>query len=134
MVATLTNSLKLMGHSPILSSPNTITGISNIHKLQFSQDWEFDFQIIGSWDDLREDVIDGYGFAVSDGLFKSQQGAAAWIIEGSTSANRVIGKHFVPGHNEDHSSFCSELIGIYTCLFFCSTAFTTLSPANLVFT
>jgi len=40
-----------------------------------------------------------------------------WIIEGSCSANRIIGECFAPG-TDDHSSFRSKLAGIYTCLLF----------------
>jgi len=58
------------------------------------------------------------GFAVSNGSFKPHQEAVAWIIEGSSLENRVIGECLIPGHDDDHSSFCRELTSIYTCLLF----------------
>jgi len=82
------------------------------------KDWEVNFHIIGNWDELVQEVTLGRGYAVSDGSFKANQGAAAWIIKGLSSANCVIGECFTPGTDKDHSSFCSKLTGIYTCLLF----------------
>jgi len=81
-------------------------------------DWEVNFHIVGYWDALTQDVLQGWGYAVSDGLFKTNQGAAVWIIKGASSANWVLGECFTPGTDEDHSSFHSKLAGIYTCLLF----------------
>jgi len=36
-------------------------------------------------------LLEGNGYAVSDGLFKEDTGAAAWIIEGPTSELRLTG-------------------------------------------
>jgi len=95
-----------------------IPGIQYFSSLQFAIDWEVNFHIIGNWEELTREVIQGRGYAVSNGSFKTHQGAAAWIIEGSSSANRVIGECFAPGTDDDHSSFRSKLAGIYTCPLF----------------
>jgi len=54
----------------------------------------------------------GLGYAVSDGSFKDERGSAAWIIECPTSALRLTGQVYTPGHATDHSSFRSEVVGI----------------------
>jgi len=54
----------------------------------------------------------GFGYVVSDGSFKNDAGAAAWLIEGSDSETRLIGTWHTPGTTTDHSSFRSELMGI----------------------
>jgi len=64
-----------------------MSGIDCFSSLQFVKDWEVSFHIIGNWADLLSMITQGHGFAVSDGTFKSQQGAAAWIIEGCSSTN-----------------------------------------------
>jgi len=122
-VTELGRRLKLTGHSLLLPSPPATSGIDCFSLLQFAKDWEVSFHIIGNWDDLLSAITQGYSFAVSDGSFKSQQGAAAWIIEGYSSTNWVIGKCLAPGHGEDHSSFCSKLAGIYSCLLFLKYCF-----------
>jgi len=94
------------------------TGPQSFSSLRFVSDWEVNYHIIGNWEDLSNDILTGHGYAVSNGSFKPNQGSAAWIIEGSGSTNRVIGECFTPGTDDDHSSFRSELAGIYTCLLF----------------
>jgi len=107
-----------MGHDPILPTPATLRGIQHFPAFQFVKDWEVNFHIVGNWENLMWEVIQGLGYAVSDGSYKPQQGAAAWIIEGSSSANWVMGKCFAPSTDNDHSFFLSKLASIYTCLLF----------------
>jgi len=130
-VSSTGNHWKLTGHGASISTFPTRFGIVSFWTLHFVKDWEFDFQIVGSWEALVCDVMQGQGFAVSDGSFKPQQGAATWILDGASSDNRVVSKCFVPGHDDDHSSFCSELTGIYSCLLFCNTAAVMISWKNL---
>jgi len=110
--------ITLTGHGLIKSPPTTIPGIHYFASLQFAIDWEVNFHIIGNWEELTQEVIQGRGYAVSDGSFKTHQEAVAWIIEGSCSSNWIIGECFAPGTDDNHSSFHSELAGIYTCLLF----------------
>jgi len=51
--------------------------------------------------------------AVSDGSFKEEHGTACWVLEGNTSEHSVYCPLVVPGYNEDHSAYRSELAGIY---------------------
>jgi len=73
---------------------------------------------MGSWSNLQQELLEGQGFAVSDGSYRLGSGAAAWILEGTTSHNCIRGECFVPGYDNDHSSFCSELLGLYSLLLF----------------
>jgi len=75
---TLGSQLKLMGHGPLLPPPSAMAlGIDHFSLLQFVNDWEVDFHIIGNWDDLLGAITQGQGFAISNSSFKSQQGVAA---------------------------------------------------------
>jgi len=123
MVTELGSRLKLTGHGLLMPLPPAMSGIDCFSLLQFVKDWEVNFHIIGNWADLSGAIIQGHGFTVSNGSFQSQQGATAWIIEGTSSTNRVIGKCLALGHSEDHSSFCSKLAGIYSCLLFLKYCF-----------
>jgi len=49
----------------------------------------------------------------SHGSYQDKSGATAWIIEGKTSQNCIIGTMITPGGPNAQSSFCSELAGLY---------------------
>ncbi len=115
--------LTLTGHGPIRPPSPMQPGPQSFSSLRFVSDWAVNYHIIGSWKDLFNDILTGRGYAISDGSFKQNQGSAAWIIEGSGSTNRVLGECFTPGTDDDHSSFRSELAGIYTCLLFLHLCF-----------
>jgi len=120
------------GHGPIWPLSPTPTGLQSFSTLRFVSDWEVQYHIVGNWAELSSNILTGRGYAISDGSFKTHQGSAAWIIEGASPTNRVIGEGFTPGHEDDHSSFRSELAGIYTCLLFlyhCLCHPTTTKPA-----
>jgi len=104
-VSNIGNHWKLSGHGPILPYLSQTPCLKTFRQSQFVKDWEFDFHIIGSWETLRQELASSLGFAVSDGSYKTLQGATAWILEGSTLANQVIGKCFTPRQGDDHSSF-----------------------------
>jgi len=87
MVFNVGNCWKLSGHGPILPYPSQTPSLKSFCQSQFVKDWEFDFHIIGSWEILCQELESGLGFAVSDGSYKTLQGSAAWILEGSTSAD-----------------------------------------------
>jgi len=106
----------LTGSGWIKPATNLRTGLQRLQELQFVQDWSWELTIVGNLHDLLDDVRSGNGFSVSDGSFEAGKGAAAWIIEGKTSENRLIGKCLCPGADESHSSFRSELARIYAIL------------------
>lgn len=54
--------------------------------------------------------------AVSDGSFKDDYGTAQWILEGKNSHGRMVGQVITPGGPCNHSSYRSELSGIYSIL------------------
>jgi len=69
--------------------------------------WHLKLQVICQLDLLSQDVAQGKGIAVSNGSFKDSDGAAAWIIEGSSSTNWLQGTCLTPGAPDDHSTFQS---------------------------
>jgi len=73
---------------------------------------------VGSWSLLLQELHDGKGFTVSNGSFPTGTGAATWILEDQTPNSRICGKCFAMGHANDHSSFWSKLMGIYSLLLF----------------
>jgi len=61
----------------------------------------------------------GFGFAFSNSSFQLGKGTTAWILEGQNANNHMIGECFAPGMDDNHSSFCSELVtGVYMLLLF----------------
>jgi len=54
--------------------------------------------------------------AVTDGSFKDTFGTAAWILECSETSQRMTGQVVAPGSDQDHSSYRSELSGVYAVL------------------
>jgi len=83
----------------------------------FVQTWHWEILVIGNLTQLLQDLQLGKGYAVSDGSFQAGKGAAAWIIEGMNNTNCIISTGLSPSNEEGHSSFCSELAGIYAILF-----------------
>jgi len=106
----------LTGSGWIKSHTMARTGLQWLQQLQFVQDWSWELIIVGNLQELMEDVKAGNGFLVSDGSFESGRGATTWIIESKTNENRLIGKCQCPGTDDSHSSFRSELAGIYAIL------------------
>jgi len=83
----------------------------------FSKQWGLTIQLVGAQRELHDALSSGIGYAVSDGLYKDAKGVAAWIIEGLTSNLHLIGQWHVPGQEDEHSSFHSELAGIFGVLY-----------------
>ncbi len=83
----------------------------------FSLQWGLQLKLDGPQKVLLKALSEGHGYAVSDGSYKDESGAAAWIIEGQTSAARLTGAWHTPGHEEDHSSFRSEVAGVLGILY-----------------
>ena len=97
-------------------APQQYHGLNALWHSQLARDWKLTLKIVGRLSALIEDIRNGNGYIVSDGSFCNEAGAAAWIIEGRSAATRIIGTMITPGHTTDHSSFRSELTGIYGAL------------------
>jgi len=87
-----------------------------LQKEPFGQDWDLQITITGSPDQILADIREGTVVAVSDGSYQHSMGAAAWIIEGATSSNRIQGTMLTPGNPSNHSAFWSEVAGLYGIL------------------
>jgi len=84
--------------------------------LDITSNWQIQLEIQGTLDQIKEDIGNNQAIAVSDGSYQQDSSAAAWIIEGSTGANRIKGSMITPGTTGDHSSFRSKAAGIYGIL------------------
>jgi len=61
-------------------------------------------------------LIEGTAIAISDGSYKDSFGTAAWTIQTETGEG-MSGQVIAPGHNGDHSSYRSELAGLFSIAF-----------------
>jgi len=75
--------------------------------------WGIQHEIQGSREQLAEAIHKEIAIAVSNGSFQSQQGAAAWMIEGYNKNNQILGKGSTPGLPADQSAYHSELFGLW---------------------
>jgi len=73
--------------------------------MDFSIQWGSTLQLVGAQRTLQDALLLGMGYVVSDGSYKDEMGAVAWIIEGLTLDVCLIGQWHMPGHGDDHSSF-----------------------------
>jgi len=60
--------------------------------------------------------LKGTIMAISDGSFKDTYGTAAWTIGVTDEDQYISGKVICPGDGTDHSSYRSELTGLYVIL------------------
>jgi len=109
--------LFMTGHFPCEHALPVGDFCAQMRTMSFSSDWGLQLQLVGSQRALHVELSAGQGFAVSDGSFKDTSGVTAWIIKGSSSQYRLIGQWHMPGHEDDHSSFCSKVTGIVGILF-----------------
>jgi len=58
--------------------------------LELFKAWKGNIQFEGKWETRQQELIQGLGFTMSHGSYKSGQGTAAWIIEGQSSEHRVL--------------------------------------------
>jgi len=107
----------LTGSGPCVQPEQGIDPCHQMWMSLFSQQWELDLQLKGSQWQMQEALSSALGYAVCNGSFKDANGAAAWLIECPDSHMRIEGKWHTPGHQEDHSSFCSKLAGIVGALY-----------------
>jgi len=54
--------------------------------------------------------------SVSDGSYKDTYGTAAWVITSPITSHSLSGQVIVPGSMDTHSSYRSELAGIYSSI------------------
>jgi len=118
----------LAGYDTIIASPNTYSGLDALRHSSFAHDWNLRLTTVGSLRNLITDIQNGHGYVVSDGSYRNDAGAAAWIIEGCDATSRIIGTMITPGQDADHSSFCSELAGLYGAL--CTLEALAFSPTG----
>jgi hypothetical protein len=79
--------------------------------------WCFDYLTLS--DDgttIAKAITQGEAIAISDGSFQDQFGTASWVIEGNCDRGRITGDVTIPGYYTDHSSYRSELTGIYAIM------------------
>ncbi len=110
------NRLLLAGYDMETEVPQQHRGLDVLRHSPMARDWNLTLKTVGSLSALIEDIRNGHRYIVSDGSYRNDAGAAAWIIEGRSAAVRIIGMMITPGYTMDHSSFRSELTGIYGAL------------------
>ncbi len=104
--------LVLTGSSPCETPSHGIDPCHQIRTDPFAITWKLNLTLVGSQRTMMNGLQAGLGYAVSDGSYKDDAGAAAWIIEGSDSTSRLIGTWYTPGTTDNHSSFRSKIAGI----------------------
>jgi len=71
----------------------------------FTKQWKLEVNLKGAQRAMQAALSKGEGFAVSNGSFKDEVGAAAWIIEDKTADLQITRQWHTPGQPLDHSSF-----------------------------
>jgi len=97
--------LLLTGFHTCKQPPTSIDLCHQLWGVTFSRQWNLQVQLEGSQREFLNKLSDGQGYAVSNGSFKEESGAAAWLIEGPNSDLWLTGKWHTPGTSSDHSSF-----------------------------
>ena len=62
---------------------------------------------------IVEAIRQSQAIVVCDGSYKDGFGTAVYVLEGSTSLNRLVAVNVVPGFTMDQSSYQSKLAGLY---------------------
>jgi hypothetical protein len=104
-----------------LKPPSFHSFLENPHK--YNQ-WCFDFLHIPShYESIIQDLKDGAVWLVSDGSYHLtlHYGTAAWILEGSTTNIKLIGRVITPGQASDLSAYRCKLSGILAAITFINT-------------
>ena len=63
--------------------------------------------------DIVECIRNGTAIAVSNGLLKDKFSIACSIIENKSGTERIAGLIDVPGFDDEHDAYRSELAGLY---------------------
>jgi len=77
---------------------------------------ELNIQLSGSTKGIRDVIVSSKALAVSDGSFQNQSGAIAWIINGYSTTDHIVGSMITSGTTGDHSSFQSKVASQYGLL------------------
>jgi hypothetical protein len=97
---------------------------SYIQDKTITNHWCFwDIDIPESYGSILDDMKQGHIIIVSDGSFhpSTKTGCAAWIMEGTSSRQQIVGCVITPGQDDEQSSYRSELSGILAALTFINT-------------
>jgi len=92
------------------------TMVPNDAETKLDKEWGITITQKGEMAMLREVMITGQAVTVSNGSFQDQCGSAAWTIEGTMSAHRIVGMGWMPGTTMDQSAYCSKLFGLWGML------------------
>jgi len=104
--------ITLIGYGIILPpAKEHLTGITALLQHPFATMWNLKLQMKGKLGLLSQEIAECKGFAISNGSFKDDDGAAAWIIKRSMGMNCI--KSLIPRAPEDQSAFHSKLTGLY---------------------
>jgi len=95
----------LTGTGPILPKSKPSKCMAQLQQHQFYHEWQWEITITGNLPNVVESLLEGDGYAVSNGSFQMGRGAAAWIIEGRDNTNQLIRTCLSPSNEEGHSSF-----------------------------
>jgi len=108
----LTGMGKFLPSHPLL----TQRWFQNMAALTLGVMWNLQLRHSGSMEHLQQAIGSAKALAVSNGLYQNNCGACTWIIEGETADDCIEGSMQTPGQPGDHSSFRSEVAGIYGTL------------------
>jgi len=107
----------LIGDRAILCwSLTQMTPLNQICQLELFQEWQGCIHVKGELFKLQCDLSQGCGFSIIDGSFKTRHGTAAWIEEGCSLVNWIVGTTFTPREGDDHSVFQSKLCRLLSIL------------------
>lgn len=85
-----------------------------IRYLDRSAQWSIkNFYAMKNGNTIAQAVLHNLAIAVCDGFFKSGKGAAAWVIEGESSVDRIKGWNITVGKYDAHSAYRSEFAGLF---------------------
>lgn len=62
---------------------------------------------------IIESIKDGTALGVNNGSFTCEFGTTCWMIENGSGTERIVGLIDVPGFNDEHDAYKSELAGLY---------------------
>ena len=71
------------------------------------------YAVVDGGKTLAEAIHNGVAITICDGSFKDEFGMAAYVLEGETSTNRIVVVLVTPGTDDDQSSYCSKLSGLF---------------------
>ena len=64
-------------------------------------------------DGIVQDLRNGTVVGVSHDSFKNKRATACWILENASGSERIVDLVEVPGHDDEHDAYRSELTGLF---------------------